>query len=36
MILKFYEDIYAENKHKLENFSIPNLWFIYSLSLFLS
>ncbi len=25
MILKFYEDIYAENKHKLENFSLPNL-----------
>jgi len=25
MILKFYEDIYAENKHKLESFSIPNL-----------
>jgi TATA-box binding protein (TBP) (component of TFIID and TFIIIB) len=25
MILKFYEDIYTENKHKFEDFSIPTL-----------
>lgn len=25
MILKFYEDIYAENKHKFENYLIPSL-----------